>query len=226
MKIKNGVKRNSCQRGFTLLEMLVAVAILTVVIAVTLNGLNQVQRRNANEASKLDMTQQAREALDQIVRDLHQAGYPNAKLFVKGAAAATPQNTAAGITSFSNDCVTGIAGATSCIVFEGYVEGSGVDVTSYQSIPKSAANPQCPCLQRSQLAKAATPALQGTNFSTTVENLTGFTIAAFDINGNNTVDPTAVKSLTITLSVQGQTGDIQTHKKPAATFVSTVRYTN
>jgi prepilin-type N-terminal cleavage/methylation domain-containing protein len=226
MKIENSAKRNSRQRGFTVVEMLIAVAILTAVVAVALNGLNQVQRRNANEATKLDMTQQAREAMDQIVRDLHQAGYPNVKLFSPAEAAAAPQNIAAGITSFSNDCVTGIAAATSCIVFEGFVEGSGVNVTSYQAIPKSAANPQCPCLQRSQVQKAANPALQGTSFSTTADNMTGLTIVAFDISGNNTVDPTAVKSLTITLSVKGQTGDIQTHQVPAATFVSTVRYTN
>src|SRR5262249_53539150 len=69
--------KNSKQGGFSLVELLIALAVMSIVIGVTLTGVNRAQKRNASESMKLDMTQKAREGLAQIVRALHQAGYPS-----------------------------------------------------------------------------------------------------------------------------------------------------
>ena len=66
----------SAQRGFSLLEMMVALAILTAVIGVAVDGLTQMQRRDFAEHSKTDTVQEARDFTDQMVRDLHDVGYP------------------------------------------------------------------------------------------------------------------------------------------------------
>src|SRR2546421_8330119 len=111
-------KRNPRESGFSLIELLVALAVMTIVVGVTLNGINQAQKRNAAEAGKLDMTQQGREGMDQIIRDLHQAGYPTASMYISGTTSTNPEKYAAGITSLTT-------GTQSAITFEGDIDGNG-----------------------------------------------------------------------------------------------------
>src|ERR1700722_19054748 len=96
------------QRGFSLLELMISLAILTVVIGVVRDGVKTMQERNAVEVNKVDLTQSAREFMDQIVNDIHQAGYPGMNMFdpttVNTSACATvpqDQNVACGLISLS-----------------------------------------------------------------------------------------------------------------------------
>jgi prepilin-type N-terminal cleavage/methylation domain-containing protein len=68
------------QRGFTLLEMLVAVLILSVVTGAVLSQMNNAVQRSSAEQVKLDNFQEARDFVDQFFRDINQIGYPNSRI--------------------------------------------------------------------------------------------------------------------------------------------------
>lgn len=67
------------QRGFSLIEILVVVAVFTIVTGAVFLLLDTAQQRYRAESELLDAFQGARIALDQIVRDVHSAGYPSVK---------------------------------------------------------------------------------------------------------------------------------------------------
>ncbi|MBI3669733.1 MAG: prepilin-type N-terminal cleavage/methylation domain-containing protein [Acidobacteria bacterium] len=62
------------QAGFTLMEMMVALAITMVVVAATLSALNDAQRANAAVSQMADMTENLRAGMNMMVSDLVQAG--------------------------------------------------------------------------------------------------------------------------------------------------------
>jgi prepilin-type N-terminal cleavage/methylation domain-containing protein len=159
------MRRRTSQRGFSLLEMITVVAILTLVMGVVFRQVISVQQRYRTEETKLDISQESREFLDQMVRDLHQAGYPTKRIYAAGVLASPAVNdprVAAGLVSYSyND-----------IWFEGDVDGDGVvDVVEYQL---SAPGGACPCsIQRRQTTKVAgAPLTQtGSSFATELQNV-------------------------------------------------------
>ena len=68
--------RNGSQRGYSLAELMVAMAVLLVVIGGVLQLLNQSQQRYVSTANVEDSTAMAREAVDLMTRDIRLAGYP------------------------------------------------------------------------------------------------------------------------------------------------------
>lgn len=191
--------------GFSLLELLVASAVLLIVMAAVFEQLANMQRRSNAEAAKLDLSQQAREFVDQMVHDLHAAGYPNASMY-----ADQPDNTdprvAAGLVSIS----------PTQIILEGDVNGDGnvysVNISYVASDPN---DPYCPCVRRSAVQKVAGNPLSqpSTNLYTETTHVTppgngsgeaGQDLFAFyDQNGTPTTTPAAVKTVGINLSLQG-----------------------
>src|SRR5438445_7230977 len=107
------------------------------------------------------MFQEAREFMDQMSRDLRQAGYPNPRnmdpsVFTQ-ASIIQDHRAAAGVVEVD----------TGDLWFEGDVDGSGaVSVVRYH-LDNTGTN--CPCLKRSQLAKADGDPLSNTNFTYQVE---------------------------------------------------------
>src|SRR6266478_4087689 len=75
------------QAGFSLLELVIVVAILTIVMEVVLKGVNLVTQRSQAEQVKVDIVQEGREFVDEFERDLHQAGYPNCRMVATALAA-------------------------------------------------------------------------------------------------------------------------------------------
>jgi len=76
MKHSRESNSSANQRGFSLAEMMVAVAVLLVVIGGVLQLLNQSQQRYVSTANVEDSTAMAREAVDLMARELRLAGYP------------------------------------------------------------------------------------------------------------------------------------------------------
>lgn len=74
------------QAGFTLIELLVALGIFLLVTGAAFTLLGSSQQRASTESQVLTSFQEARLALDQIVRDVNDAGYPPPS-FSDGAAA-------------------------------------------------------------------------------------------------------------------------------------------
>jgi prepilin-type N-terminal cleavage/methylation domain-containing protein len=69
------------QRGFTIMEMLVAVAVFMVIAGAAFGLLSNTQRRYKSDSQILTAFQQERLAVDQIVRDINDSGYPPANHF-------------------------------------------------------------------------------------------------------------------------------------------------
>lgn len=138
------------QRGFSLLEMLLALGILTTVMGVILTGLSDLQKKQNNEQNKLDISQEGREFMDQIIRDLHQSGYPGQQLYT----AATFTGLAGGPTTSQNVAVGLVSFSSTDLWFEGDVDGDGqINVVRYTLFDDGTGH--CPCtLKRSQSIKA------------------------------------------------------------------------
>jgi prepilin-type N-terminal cleavage/methylation domain-containing protein len=68
-------------RGFTLLELLAAMSIFLVICAAMFGLLQVSQQRYTSESQLSGAFQEARLAMDQIVRDINESGYPSRGLF-------------------------------------------------------------------------------------------------------------------------------------------------
>ena len=156
------------QLGFSLIELLTVLVVLTLVMGAVFQQMIQVQQRYQVEQTKLDMFQESREFMDQMSRDLHQTGYPNSKMY----------NNLTLVPPIKNDPrnAVGLVQVTpTSIILEGDVDGDGVVESVRYTLISDPANPgNCPCwVQRSQVAKGNADPLtgQGTNPSNQVQNV-------------------------------------------------------
>ncbi len=135
------VKARAGVKGFTLLELMLSVLMLLVVTAAVFEQINQMQKKSSSEAMKVDLSQQGREFVDQMVRDLHMSGYPSASMY------SNPQDftkVAEGLVSVS----------PTQILFEGDVNNDGnVYSVNIYYVPSDPNDPNCPCIRRGAIVK-------------------------------------------------------------------------
>lgn len=211
------------QRGFSLLELMVAVAIFSIVMAVVMDGIAMMGERNAVEVNKVDLTQQAREFMDQIVNDVHQAGYPGLNMF-DPSKLTSPTNC-----TLDNNLSCGLISVSStAIQFEGDVDGTGVSEI-YIELSTGA----CPCtMKRGTVLKSVggTPP-----FYTQVDNVMNTTVfTAYQSDGTQLTLPADqltgnlknITALGITLYVKASQPDRKTGQYPTVTMVSTAKISN
>jgi prepilin-type N-terminal cleavage/methylation domain-containing protein len=74
-------RRPAARCGFTLLELMVAMAIFLVICAAMFSLLELSQKRYTSESQLSGSFQEARLGIDQIVRDVNISGYPSKSLF-------------------------------------------------------------------------------------------------------------------------------------------------
>jgi prepilin-type N-terminal cleavage/methylation domain-containing protein len=165
--------RERSQCGFSLLELLIAIVILSIVVAVIVSGVTQLQKSNTNQAVNVDLTQEARQFMDQVVLDLHQAGFPNSKMFDPLTLAGNPNNYAVGLVSVSPTAVQ----------YEGDVDGTGVSEVIVQLSPSGG---PCPCtLRRGAISKALYAGGTLPTYYTEVDGVMNLNIfTAYDKAGN------------------------------------------
>src|SRR5437588_12215078 len=77
----NSAASDKRQPGFTLVELLVSLGIFLLVIGAAFTLLGSSQARYQTESQVLTSFQEARLGLDQIVRDVNDAGYPPPTFF-------------------------------------------------------------------------------------------------------------------------------------------------
>ena len=176
------------QRGFSLLELLLVIAILSLIVGAVFSQMGDAQRRLNAEETKLGDFQEARDFVDQFFRDINQAGSPNIRMYDPTLFGASPMNDsrlAVGLVSIDNNSIT----------FEGSVNGTGT-VQSITYKINGSGGTTCPlCLQRSQVDKAnnTSPTAQGTDWGTEINDITNTT--TFPIFKYYQYDGTQITSL-------------------------------
>lgn len=165
--------REGSQRGFSLLELLITLVVLVAVLGVVVSGVTELQKNNTSQAVNVDLTQESRQFMDQVVQDLHQAGFPSLAMFDLATSAANPNQYAVGLVSISS----------TAIQYEGDVDGTGVSEVFVQLSP--AAGP-CPCtLRRGAVSKALYAGGSAPTYYTEVDGVVNLNIfTAYDFAGN------------------------------------------
>ena len=210
--------------GFSLIELLMSVAIVLLLMAGVFSQVAKMQKFSNMEEKKRDMFQNVREALDQMNRDIHAAGFPNKTQYnLSGnytGGATTPLPGYDSKTAVNSNLVaaTGlVVAAPTQIMFEGDVDGDGVvDSVAYQYSP-AVAGFKCPCLLRGQIqkVKGVAPGAQNTlaNMNVVIESLIapGGTAETsvpppvflfYDSNGSVSTDVTQIKTVKVSLYAQ------------------------
>jgi type II secretory pathway pseudopilin PulG len=224
-------KRRQSESGFSLLEMLVACALTTVIMGAIFAQLIQGQQTSNSEQVKLDLFQESREFMDQMSRDLRASGYPNTRNFTTDPTSPAEQSTQEAVGLVKLD--------VGQLWFESSIDGSGnVSVIHYNLVTTGT---NCPCLMRSQTPKVAADPLTGQTETaqTEVQNvLNGATsdpifqayyadgtavTLPIDITNNSMAN---INSIFVTLKVQSPYPDPATGQRPTMTLVSTVRLNN
>ena len=184
------------QRGFSLIELLTVIVLLSITVGGVVSQISLVEQRSRGEQVKLDIFQESRDFVDQFVRDAHEAGYPSRRMFNTSSwtvAAASPIYTdtrlAAGIILIGPNEAK----------FEGDVVGDGnVYVVDYKLL---ATGNNCPCLQRSAVNKTSGVAV----FSNEVQNVQNAGATADPIFVGYTASGSAVTSADLTTLANQQT---------------------
>jgi len=189
------------QRGFSLLELLLVIAILSLIVGAVFSQMGDAQRRLNAEEMKLGDFQEARDFVDQFFRDINQVGTPNIRMYDP---TATANNfNVANQTSLLNDsrlAVGLVSIDNNSIIFEGSVNGTGTVQSVIYQINGSGTCTYC--LQRSQVDKITGSSLpttmtngaQGTNWGTEINDLTNNT-TTFPIFRYYQYDGTQITSL-------------------------------
>ena len=213
MELTTASKRGMKQSGFTMLELMVSLVVLSLVMGVVVQGLVGLEQRNKIETQKVDLTQEARQFEDQIVNDIHQAGFPSLKMFD---AALWPANQTTCDNTKVNVACGFISATPSSLQFEADVDGTGVNGNSVSEvfIQLNPLNGPCPCvIQRGTVPKAVWVVNQQPPFYyTEVTNVVNTNIfQGYDKSGNNVAlngaPPLNLAAIEITLNVRSQQSD-------------------
>jgi Tfp pilus assembly protein PilW len=219
--------------GFSLLELLIVIVLLFVMTSVVFAMMKSALVRSSTEQAKLDMFQSGREFMDQMSRDLHQAGYPNTQNFASGTLTwpySSDHRAAVGLVKVN-------AGD---LWFEGDVDGTGkVSVVIYHLDTSTTGG--CPCLRRSQIDKTdAGPLLQPSPvyqvevqgvqntdiFSAYLGGATGTPVTLpIDFTSDASTIAT-IDTIKAVLTIQSNYVDPETKEKPITTLVTTTRLNN
>jgi type II secretory pathway pseudopilin PulG len=210
------------EHGFSLLEMLVALGILMAVFGFVATGTMQLQHRANMEASKVDLTQEARSFLDQVSRDIRQTGFPSVRTVDPAMAAANPNSFAVGLIDVE----------PGKLVMEGDMDGSGqVSDVTVELIP---AGGPCPCvLRRGSVTKAAAALGGAPAYYTEVTNVMNSNVfTAYFYDGTVVPLPALpadlpnIKNIGLTLNVQTTYADPIDHAPATITMASKVKINN
>lgn len=192
----NGRVRNR-QNGFSLLEMLLVVAILGIVTGGILAQMDIAQQRASSEQVKLDNFQEARDFVDQFFRDVNQIGYPNSRMIDTTSASWAPA-LAVPLINDSRLAVGLVKIDANELRFEGDMKGDGVIQSVIYQINGSGA---CTlCFQRSQIDKISADPLTGQaqNWGTEVND-----VAVPAIFSYFKADGTLITTLPVDISTPG-----------------------
>jgi prepilin-type N-terminal cleavage/methylation domain-containing protein len=223
--------------GFSLIELMVVILLLTIISGAIFQQIATVQQRSAAEQSKLDILQQSREFVDQMSRDLHQAGYPSTRLFAPGLMNANSAGNAVGL----------VRAGIGDLWFEGDINNDGVvESVKYHYDSGTYCSCNCPCVRRSETTKVTGDPVTGQGtapYQTEVQYVLNGTstsdpiFRAFRADGtqvdlttpvdfdNNPDIVASIKTIEVRMTVQGNV-DLRTGQRPVSTLTTTVMLNN
>ena len=182
-KAKGRTNDSRCESGFSMIELMIVSLVLIVLAASAVKYVSVATRRSRSEQVKVDLTQEAREFVDEFERDVHQAGYPGCRMFNGYSATCIPGfiSTTSPSPMTQSSLAMGLVYVSNTeVVFEGDVNGDGlVESVWYRLVDSNGNYPPsttCPCtLQRSESQKDSTnstfPLSQATFFSQELQNV-------------------------------------------------------
>ncbi len=224
------------QRGFSLIELMVVLLLLSVLMGAVFRQVSQVQARARNEQNRTDVFQESREFVDQLGRDMTQVGYPNVRNWGPGVLTSPTIND-------SRNAVGLVKVATDELRFEGDIDGNGTVDSVVYSLTNNGTG--CPCLQRSEQTKLAANPLTGqgtpTFIGTSVQGVQNGTTAdpifrAYTTDGSSVTLPADINSnastiaqiaaIEVSLTVRSPSRDVQTGILPQTTVRNTIWLSN
>ena len=157
--------RCGTQSGFSLIEMMVVVLVITVIMGAVFKSINLTQQTSRSQQIRLDLTQQSREFVDQISGDLRNSGYPYKRNMALGVVdpnntSAAPFNTyasaydpynAPGLIYVDNGSLW-FAGAVDGTTSTSQAGAANVLIVRYDYVP-AAGGAGCPCLRRTEFPR-------------------------------------------------------------------------
>lgn len=162
------MKMKARNAGFTLIELMLVLLILSLVLGVVFSHLGQAQQRLNAEETKLDDLQQARDFVDQFFRDINQIGTPNMQI-MDTTGTFSPALTSQSTYTWANPYISDNRFAMGLvkidaysIQFEGSMNGDGTVQEVIYQVNSSSTCSQC-FLQRSQVDKVSADPLTGQN---------------------------------------------------------------
>jgi prepilin-type N-terminal cleavage/methylation domain-containing protein len=234
-------------QGFSLLELLVALAILGTIVAIAVQAGNQLVRTNNTVSNNVDLVQEGRQFMDQISSDIHMAGFPNYKMFDQSVSGGVSANSYAGTYNsgnYQNSQASGLSSATvNSLVFEGDVDNSGTvsqvtirlcaGTNPGTNCTAPTSNSQCPCtMQRGIISKTLAASGSTTPFYTELSGVMNTNVFTFfDYTGAVSDPSTATglintRAIRIQLQVQSSRKDIANGTYSVATLDSEAKLSN
>jgi prepilin-type N-terminal cleavage/methylation domain-containing protein len=223
---KRAFARNRAH-GFSMLELMMVIAIMTVVFGIVATGMIQLQRRANTESSRVDRVQESRSFMEQVVRDIHQAGFPTVRMMDPAFSAGNPNAYAVGLINVDRGD----------LILEGDVDGSGavsrIEVQLLDANNNPCPSGACACtnvapctLQRGSITKANFAAGNPVYYYRQVTNITNPNIfTAYYYDGTPVALPATAADLpnikNVGLSLSVQTTPDQIDKTPATITMST-----
>jgi prepilin-type N-terminal cleavage/methylation domain-containing protein len=199
--------QKSRHRGFSLMELMIVLTILSIIVGGIFEQMNIAQQRAYAERIKLDNMQEARDFVDQFFRDINEIGYPNVRMMDVASPSWLPVLTTPPTYGwnnlYANDnrmAIGLVAIDNTAIQFEADTNGDG-NVQSVQY--KINGNGNCAlCLQRSQVDKVpGSPLAVPPNWGTEVNDaLNPIIFTYFKTDG------TQIPSASLPLDISTQAG--------------------
>jgi prepilin-type N-terminal cleavage/methylation domain-containing protein len=186
----------NCYKGFSLIELMVVLAVFTFIFGGLFSVINKGQIRYGFEQDLTEAQQSARNAIDMMEREIRLAGFPKTSYY----------DGALGYDANSNTIAKGFTTSNATdMIFEGDINEDGiVEVVEY--------NLSGSTLQRSAVAKpgggvAATP-----SFKTLSENVRSLSFTYYDSAGSTTTVPANVRRVQVDLNLGTSRVDPETRR--------------
>ncbi len=133
------------QRGFTLIELLTALGIFLLITGAAFTLLSSSQQRYQTESQVLTAFQEARLGLDQMVRDINDAGFPPPTYVNADPTKVTSTPFAWSPRYPNNPCLIGTAGSGTCTTATDFAPGDFDLIIETEPNPLDpACSPNCP----------------------------------------------------------------------------------